>query len=116
MSPVATAAYRILRSRLSLTDPRITYAQLAEQLRDASEEFESVYHRSWAFMAMLEEVGRECLRLGLPPLPALVVRSDTRRPGTAYHGGRRSRAISGDARITAWQNDLEAVKRATYPP
>src|SRR5262249_54591411 len=62
--------------------------------------------------AALGEVGKECRRLKLPPLPALVVRADTMRPGAAYYGG--GSPIRGE-QISAWRRDLEAVKRVRYP-
>ena len=110
MSGLAEAIYSILILRLSSPDPRISYAELASQLREASEEFELVSHRSRELYAALGEIGDLCRRLGLPPLPALVVRADTRRPGEAYAGG----PCTGE-RAAAWREDLEAVKRATYP-
>ncbi len=115
MSPIAEAIYTILRARRSQPDPRITYAELAEQLRDVSDEFEHIYHRSRELYAALGEVGRECRRLGLPPLPALVVRADTRRPGAAYFTGKRFAGMFADDRVAAWQRDVAAVRRARYP-
>jgi hypothetical protein len=116
VSPLAEAIYEILRLRVALPEPRVTYKELAEQLRDASEEFESIYPRSRQLYAALAEVGRECRRLRLPPLPALVVRSDTKRPGAAYYEGRCSGVVPRGEGVEAWRRDLEAVKRATYPP
>jgi hypothetical protein len=116
VSPLAKAAYEILRLRLMRAEPRITYAQLAEQLRDASEEFEHIFHRSQELYAALGEVGRECRRLRLPPLPALVVRADTKRPGAAYYAGKCSGTVSKGDQVAAWQRDLEMVKCSTYPP
>jgi hypothetical protein len=115
MSPLAKATYRILRRRLSLSDPRITYGELAEQLRDTAEDFESIYPRSRELYAALAAVGEECRRLGLPPLPALVVRADTRRPGAAYYAARFPNAVYKGERIAAWQKDLGAVKKTAYP-
>jgi hypothetical protein len=115
VSPLAKAAYNILRLRLSRDEPRITYSQLAEQLRETSEEFEHAWHRSREFFAALGEIGRECRRLGLPPLPALVVRADTGRPGAAYFGGRRAGTRTRGERVAAWRRDLERVKRSQYP-
>ena len=113
MSPLATAVYEILRRRPPcLEEPRITYAELARQLRDASEAFEYITHRSRELYAALVEVGRECRRLGLPPLPALVVRADTRRPGAAYYASTFPRSSA----VAAWREDLERVKQCTYPP
>jgi hypothetical protein len=116
MSPLAEAAYDILRGRAALPDPRITYAQLAEQLRDASDEFEYVHHRSRGLYAALAEVGTACRRLKLPPLPALVVRADTGRPGAAYYTGKCGGAARPGDPVARWREDLEAVRRATYPP
>jgi hypothetical protein len=111
---LAEAIYDVLRLRLALDDPRITYAELARQLRDLGPELEFLYHRSRELYAALVEVGKACRRLHLPPLPALVVRADSRRPGDAYYSG-RLRSRSRDERIAAWQRDLDAVKRASYP-
>jgi hypothetical protein len=111
LSPLAKAVYQMLRLRLKLADPRITYGELAEQLRDRAEHFEHIYARSRELTAALIEVGRECRRQGRPPLPALVVRADTRRPGAGYGGGQGTRG----EQIAAWRADLEAVKRTTYP-
>jgi hypothetical protein len=116
MSPLAEAVYGILRSRTSLVDPRLSYAELAEQLRTTSDEFEDIHHRSRPLYAALGEVGRECRRLRLPPLPALVVRADTRRPGEAYYAGRCAGIVYRGDQVAAWRRDLEAVKGTVYPP
>ena len=115
MSPLAEIVYDILRRRTSLADPRLTYAELAEQVRDAGDDFEYVNHRSRALYAALGEVGAECLRLELPPLPALVVRADTGRPGDAYYEGKCTGTVYRGERIAGWRRDLEEVKGATYP-
>ncbi len=88
MSPLAEAVYEILRCRVREPEPRITYATLARQLRDLGDEFEYAHHRNRELYMALTEVGQECRRLKLPPLPALVVRADTRRPGAAYYEGK----------------------------
>ncbi len=88
MSPLAEVVYAILRRRTGLNDPRITYAELAELARDAGEDFEWVHHRNPQLYRALVEIGNCCRRMGLPPLPALVVRADTRRPGEAYYEGK----------------------------
>lgn len=115
MSPLAAILYDILRRRVSLEEPRITYAELAEQVRDTDEEFEYLHHRNRQLYIALSEVGEECRRLKLPPLPALVVRADTRRPGDAYYQGKCGGTVYPDDRIAGWQRDLEAVKAARYP-
>jgi hypothetical protein len=115
MSPLAEAAYDILLGRLKLDDPRISYAELARELRDASEDFEFIYHRSRELYAALTEIGQKCELLKLPPLPALVVRADTRRPGDAYFAGMAAGTYKDDC-IAAWEKDFAAVKKAKYPP
>jgi hypothetical protein len=115
MSPLAAVIYDILRRRTALDDPRITYGELAEQVRDVGEEFEYVHHRNRQLYAALVEVGAECRRLKLPPLPALVVRADTRRPGEAYYEGGCTGIVYRGERIAGWRADLEAVKGTTYP-
>jgi hypothetical protein len=115
MSPLSEAVYEILRSQASKAEPRITYKELAERLRDASDDFAHVTHRSQQLYASLWDVGRECRRLGLPALPALVVRADTRRPGDAYFEGPGSRLLYKGEKIAAWRRELEAVKGAKYP-
>jgi hypothetical protein len=56
VSPVAEATYEILRLRVALPEPRVTYRELVGQLRDASEEFEFLYPRSRELYAALAEV------------------------------------------------------------
>jgi hypothetical protein len=107
--------YQILRAQLSRPDPRITYAEVARRLREAAEAFEHVTHRSRELYAALMEIGRECRRRRLPPLPALVVRADTGRPGAAYYSGKCTGIVRKGEQIAAWRADLEAVKGASYP-
>jgi hypothetical protein len=116
VTPLADVVYEILRRRTSLADPRITYARLAEQVRDTSDDFEHVHHRSRELYAALVEVGGECRRLRLPPLPALVVRADTGRPGSAYYEGKCTGVIHRGEKVAAWRRDLDAVKGTAYPP
>jgi hypothetical protein len=111
MSPLAKAIYTLLRQRTSLPDPRVSYAELAGLLREHSDEFAEVHHRNRQLYAALWEVGDECRRLSVPLLPALVVRTDTGRPGEAYFAGGGYRG----ERIAAWRKELEAVRRTNYP-
>ncbi len=115
MSPLADAVYEILRRRTSSSEPRITYAQLGRELREASKEFCDINHRSQRLYAALCEVGAECRRLNLPSLPELVVRADTKRPGDAYFGGRSSNIAYEREKLAAWRKEVEAVKCAKYP-
>jgi hypothetical protein len=112
MSALAAAIYEILRTRTRRNEPRITYKELAAELRDFAPEFEYAHQRNRELYAALGEVGKECRRLKLPPLPALVVRADTMRPGAAYYNGA---ARIRSEQVSAWRRDLEAVKRSRYP-
>lgn len=116
MSPLAEALYTLLRSRPGLEEPRITYAELARQLRETSEEFEYITHRTRQLYAALGEVANECERLEKPSLAALVVRADTRRPGDAYYQGMGPRLRFRGEQVNAWREELEAVKENEYPP
>ena len=115
MSPLARLVYKVLRAQALRPEPRITYAALAAEVRLASPEFESIYHRSRELYAALNEVGRECRRLRLPSLPALVVRADTGRPGAAYFDGKCSGTLFRGQKVAAWRREVEAVKGTTYP-
>jgi hypothetical protein len=115
VSPLAEAIYSLLRLRPALPDPRITYAELARLLRETSEQFETISHRSREMYTALTEIGQDCRRLDLPPLPALVVRADTRRPGDAYHTEPSDGVLTKGEKVAAWREDLEAVKEAVYP-
>jgi hypothetical protein len=116
MSPLAEAVYDVLRSRPGRADPRITYAELARSLREASDTFAHVTHRSRELYAALGEVADACRRLGLPCLAALVVRADSRRPGEAYFQGTSGEGLHRGEKVAAWRQELEAVGRAVYPP
>ncbi len=115
MSPLAKAVYEILRRQIFKEEPRLTYKELAERLRDTSDDFAHVNHRSQQLYAALWELGRECRGLRLPCLAALVVRADTRRPGDAYFEGPESRNLYKDEKVAAWKRELEAVRKAKYP-
>jgi hypothetical protein len=114
MTALAEAIYDVLRLRLDQPDPRISYAELARALREVDSSFEHLTHRSREMYSSLCEIGELCRKRNLPPLPALVVRADTRRPGEAYYEG-MSQAYKGE-RIAAWREDLEAVCATEYPP
>jgi hypothetical protein len=113
VTPLATAIYDLLRRRLRQADPRITYGELARTLRERKPAFAHVTHRSQELYAALCEIGAACRQKDLPPLPALVVRADTRRPGDAYYADMPYQ-YRGE-RIAAWQRDFDSVRDANYP-
>jgi hypothetical protein len=115
MSPLAEAVYEILRRRTALPNARLSYADLAAQLRKRSRRFSAINHRSRALYSALTEIGEECRRLGLPPLPSLVVRADTRRPGSAYFEGKCAGIVTAADKIAVWWDNVQAVQGTTYP-
>jgi hypothetical protein len=115
MTPLGKAVYNILRRRAELAEPRVTYAALAAQLRESHEDFDTLNHRSQQLYAALTEVGKHCRKLKLPSLPALVVRADTKRPGSAYFAGKCGGIALRREQIGAWWNEVEAVKLTRYP-
>src|SRR5262249_11103192 len=116
MSPPAEAVYEGLRPPPGGPDPRITYAELARELRETSEDFGHVTHRSRELYAALGEGAEECRAPELPSLAALVGRPASRRPGEAYYGGAGDNLRYRGEKIAAWREELEAVKGAVYPP
>ncbi len=116
MSPLAEAVYDVLRCRPGQPDPRITYAQLAAEVRESSADLDYIHHRNRQLYEALGEVEEECSRLGLPSLAALVVRADSRRPGDAYFQGHSAQFRFRGEQVEAWRRELEAVKGAVYPP
>jgi hypothetical protein len=115
VSPLAEAVYVILRHQAAQAEPRISYAELAAQLRECSDDFWNITHRSQTLYKALCEIGDECRRLELPCLAALVVRADTRRPGDAYYEGTCPGTAYRGEKISAWRRELEAVKQSSYP-
>ena len=60
MSPLAIPIYDLLRSRVRRPDARVTYAELARELRDRAQAFEHNTHRSHELYMALGEIGAEC--------------------------------------------------------
>lgn len=113
MTSLARSIYRLLVARLGEDDARISYKELGIALRELSDEFEHINQRSHSMYTALAEVSEVCRERKLPCLAALVVRSDSRRPGEAYFHGMAS-PYRGE-RIQAWREEVEAVRQAEYP-
>ncbi|CAN5716962.1 hypothetical protein BH11MYX1_BH11MYX1_22990 [soil metagenome] len=102
MSPLARKIYRQLRKRLTAGKQSITYRELAALTGDH-------HPRSPAFHAALGEVANACRHTGLPVLPAIVWRSDSKRPSTGYYKVAHPRAHTDEARISAWRKEHARV-------
>jgi hypothetical protein len=109
MTPFATSLYKKLLRR-ARKQPSITYAELAAELE--------VHARSPKLHAGLGEISQACRHTGLPCLPAVVWRSDTRRPSTGYYKVAHPRVHTDDSRISAWEREHANVVVALdrYPP
>jgi hypothetical protein len=113
MSPLARTIYKQLLRRARSAEPAITYAELARSLGK-----QSVHPRSPRLHAALGEVSNACRHSQLPCLPAIVWRSDTRRPSDGYYKVAHPRARTDEARIGAWEREHARVvaESARYPP
>ena len=111
MSPLAIKIYKQLRKRLIAGKLSITYAELATAAGD-------VAPRDPKFHAALGEIANACRHLDLPCLPAIVWRTDTRRPSTGYYKVAHPRAHTDESRVSAWQREHARVIRdaAQFPP
>jgi len=109
MTPFATSVYKHLLRHARNKEPAITYAELASRME--------IHARSPKLHAALGEISQACRHSDLPCLPAIVWRSDTRRPSTGYYTVAHPRAPSDDARISAWKREHARVVKelASYP-
>jgi hypothetical protein len=112
MTPFACSIYRLLLRHARKREPAITYAALA-----ASVSAGPVHPRSPRLHAALGEISLACRHEGLPCLPAIVWRSDTRRPSTGYYKVAHPRAHTDTARRSAWEREHASVVGALprYP-
>ena len=107
MTPLATQIYKQLRRRVRGQRPTLTYAELAELL-----DYRFATHpRSPRFHAALGEVAEACREQDLPCLPAIVWRSDTRRPSAGYYKVAHPRARTPEAQLSAWEREHARVLR-----
>jgi len=110
MSPLASKIYRQLLSQVRRANPSITYGELARAIE--------VHPRSPKLHAALGEVSNACRHAHLPCLPAIVWRSDTRRPSNGYYKVAHPRAHTDEARVSAWEREHARVLREAeqFPP
>jgi hypothetical protein len=101
MSPLAHKVYKQLLTRVRRAKPSITYGELAQAI--------SVHPRSPRLHAALGEVSNACRHAHLPCLPAIVWRSDTKRPSNGYYKVAHPRAHTDDARVSAWEREHARV-------
>ena len=109
MTPFATSIYRLLLRQARKAEPSITYGALAARIE--------IHARSPKLHAALGEISQACRHEGLPCLPAIVWRADTRRPSDGYYKVAHPRAHTDESRIAAWEREHEHVLRAIdrYP-
>ncbi len=113
MTPLADQIYTLLLRHARKRVPAVTYGELAARVRPTP-----VHPRSPLLHAALGEVSLACRHSGLPCLPAIVWRADTKRPSDGYYKVAHPRAHTDAARCAAWEREHERVVRelGRYPP
>lgn len=111
MSPLAHEVYvQLVRVARTGADG-LSYAELAERVSVHI----PTHHRSSKLHGALTEVTRACRRAHLPCLPALVWRAATHRPAPNYFAVAHPRALTDEARLTAWQRETARLRGARFP-
>ncbi len=106
MTPLANQIYKLLRRRVRSRTPSLTYRELGANI-----EPDVIHPRSPKLHAALGEVSLACRHNGLPCLPAIVWRADTRRPSDGYYKVAHPRAHTDSARLAAWEREHASVIR-----
>ena len=101
MSPLAHRIYKQLLARVRRNKPSITYGELASAV--------DVHPRSPKLHAALGELTNACRHHQLPCLPAIVWRSDRKRPSEGYYKAAHPRAHTEEARVAAWEREHARV-------
>lgn len=110
MSPLAHKVYKRLLSQVRRAKASITYGELAHAI--------DVHPRSPKLHSALGEVSNACRHAQLPCLPAIVWRSDTKRPSDGYYKVAHPRAHTDESRVSAWEREHARVLREVeeFPP
>jgi hypothetical protein len=107
IGPLAREIYRQLVRWLRASKPSITYGELAAEVSHKI----PIHPRSSKLHAALGEVTEACRARELPMLPAIVWRSDTRRPSDGYYKLAHPRSRSYKAQVAAWEQEHARVVR-----
>ena len=117
MSPLAEAIYPILAKRVGLKNPLITYDKLVKSLPPLDPPDNDITRNDERLFRALGEVGQACHDHGLPTLTALVIRSKEQSPGSGYYHQFHPETGNDPVRQReAWEQELERLKTANYPP
>jgi hypothetical protein len=97
------------RMRASIADAStLTYKELVDAVGRANPSL-ATHPRNASFHAALGEVSAACRAAGLPCLPAIVCRRDTRRPSAGYYKAAHPLVRSDDGREKAWRREHARV-------
>ncbi len=117
MSPLGEAIYPILSQRVGLKNPLITYDKLVKSLPPLDPPDNDITRNDERLFRALGEVGHACHDHGLPTLTALVIRSIEQSPGSGYYHQFHPETGNDPVRQReAWEQELERLKTANYPP
>lgn len=92
----------------SLRASLLTYKELAAAIGNARPEL-ATHPRSAKLHAALGEVSAVCRAAGLPCLPVIVCRGDTRRPSAGYYKAAHPLVRSDAGREKAWRREHARV-------
>ena len=107
LSPLAREIYRQLVKHLRMRQHSITYGELAAAVAPKI----ATHPRSSRLHAALGEVTVACRDRALPILPAMVWRTDSRRPSHGYFTVAHPRARTDETRRAAWEREHDRVVR-----
>ncbi|MBS1122991.1 MAG: hypothetical protein H6Q90_5219 [Deltaproteobacteria bacterium] len=107
LTPLAKEIYRQLVRRVRGRHGSITYGELAAEVSHKI----PIHPRSPRLHDALGEVTLACRTRDLPVLPAIVWRTDSRRPSDGYYKLAHPRARSYKSQLAAWAREHARVLR-----
>ncbi len=116
LSVLAAAIYDILQSLVPGPSAEITYTELVNRLGPMPAPNQDLQAHDRRLDIALGELVTACRARGLPAIAALVVRDDSRIPGSGYYPMAHPTVANDTARaMIAWGNEVQQVRATTYP-
>ncbi|MDX9975559.1 MAG: hypothetical protein RBU21_21415 [FCB group bacterium] len=116
LSQLASDIYDVLRPMVPNPTAEITYHDLVTRLGSLPAPNQNLQPRDHRLDEALGEIVTQCRARHLPALPAIVVRSDERVPGPGYYPMAHPDVADDQTQaMIAWGNEIQQVRRTTYP-